>query len=332
MMFPAASRIGEIVREAQVLYHHHHTILERIQDVSVNPVSGLLIAVLVLFASFWIVRIIGEGLIGLVFDPFFERIYAPLLMKFSGVLGGSGILHEILIGKLVGGGIDFKQSFGVLTTGLYVPFAAVLPYVFSFYLVISVLEDVGYLPRLAVLMDTLLHKLGLHGFAIVPHLLGLGCNVPAIMAARVLESERERFIASTLVSIAVPCAALQAMVIGLVGERGIQYVLMVYGTLFVVWLVLGFVLNKTVPGYSPELIVEIPPFRVPPFVPFLNKLRARMLGFLREAVPMVLAGVFVIGVVAVPIVSLNHPSLPYIADCGRKINPFVRAKSTIAFN
>jgi ferrous iron transport protein B len=290
------AHIGRIVGEAQTLFHHHHTLLERLQDLSVNPVSGLIIALVVLFASFWVVRLIGENLIRYVLDPLFEGVYAPLLMKLSAALGSSGFVHEILVGKLIEGGIDFKQSFGVLTTGLYVPFAAVLPYVFSFYLVISLLEDVGYLPRLAVLTDVLLHKLGLHGFAIIPHLLGLGCNVPAIMAARVLESKRERFIASTLVSIAVPCAALQAMVIGLVGQRGIQYVLMVYGSLFVVWLSLGFVLNRTVPGFSPELIVEIPPFRIPPFLPFLGKLRARMLGFLREAIPMVLGGVFVIGV------------------------------------
>jgi ferrous iron transport protein B len=290
------ARIGRIVSEAQTLYHHHHTPLERLQDLSVNPVSGLIIAALILFASFWVVRLIGEGLIKYIFDPFFEGVYAPLLMGLSGALGGSGFLHEILVGTLIDGGIDFGQSFGLLTTGIYVPFAAVLPYVFSFYLVISFLEDVGYLPRLAVLTDTLMHRLGLHGFAIIPNLLGLGCNVPAVMAARVLESQRERFIASTLVSIAVPCAALQAMVIGLVGQRGIQYVLMVYGTLLIVWLVLGFILNQTVPGFSPELIVEIPPFRLPPPLPFLDKLRTRMLGFLREAVPMVLGGVFVIGI------------------------------------
>jgi ferrous iron transport protein B len=290
------AKIGHIVGEAQRLYHHHHSLLERIQDLTLSPVTGLLIAAVILFASFWVVRLIGESLIGFVLDPFFERLYAPLVMKLSGLLGGSGILHEILVGKLVEGQIDFMQSFGVLTTGIYVPFAAVLPYVFSFYLVISFLEDVGYLPRLAVLADTLMHNLGLHGFAIIPNMLGLGCNVPAVMATRILESKRERFIASTLVSIAVPCAALQAMIIGLVGKRGFQYVLLVYGTLIAVWLVLGFVLNHTVKGFSPELIVEIPPFRLPPFLPFLDKLKTRMLAFLREAVPMVLLGVLVIGI------------------------------------
>jgi len=92
-------------------------------------------------------------------------------------------------------------------------------------------------------MDTIMHWLGLHGYAIIPTLLGLGCNVPAVLATRILESKRERFIASTLVSIAIPCAALQAMIFGLVGQRGGQYVVIVYSTLFVAWVILGIILN-----------------------------------------------------------------------------------------
>jgi len=108
-----------------------------------------------------------------------------------------------------------------------------------------------------------MHWLGLHGYAIIPTLLGLGCNVPAILATRILESNRERFIASTLVSIAVPCAALQAMVFGLVGKHGGQYVAMVYGTLFIVWVFMGIILNRFLKGFSPELLIEIPPYRLP---------------------------------------------------------------------
>jgi ferrous iron transport protein B len=120
--------------------------------------------------------------------------------------------------------------------------------------------------------------------------------VPAVLATRILESKRERFIAATLISIAVPCAALQAMVFGLVGERGGQYVAMVYGTLFVVWIILGFVLNRLVKGFSPELLIEIPPYRLPLWQTVLQKLWMRALGFLREAVPIILAAVLVINI------------------------------------
>jgi ferrous iron transport protein B len=120
--------------------------------------------------------------------------------------------------------------------------------------------------------------------------------VPAILATRILESKRERFIAATLISIAVPCAALQAMVFGLVGARGIQYVAMVYGTLFLVWVILGFVLNRMVKGFSPELLIEIPPYRIPPWQAVLQKLWFRVYGFLHEAIPIILGAVLVINI------------------------------------
>jgi len=211
-------------------------------------------------------------------------------------MGGGGLLHDIVIGKLIGGEIDFVQSFGLLTTGLYVPLGMVLPYVFSFYLVLGILEDVGYLPRLAVLLDNIMHRLGMHGYAIIPTFLGLGCNVPGILATRILESKRERFIAATLISIGVPCAALQAMIFGLVGEWGWQYVALVYGSLLCVWLVLGLILNLTVKGFSPELLMEIPPYRLPPWRLVWQKLWMRTMNFLRGALPIVLLGVLVINV------------------------------------
>lgn len=131
-----------------------------------------------------------------------------------------GIIHSLLLGSLINGSLDFEQSFGLFTTGIYVPIVMVLPYIVAFYTVLSLLEDSGYLPRLAVLFDSLMHRVGLHGFAIVPNLLGLGCNVPGVLATRVLESPRERFIASTLISIAIPCTSLQAMIFGALGDLG----------------------------------------------------------------------------------------------------------------
>jgi ferrous iron transport protein B len=172
----------------------------------------------------------------------------------------------------------------------------VIPYIVSFYFILGILEDVGYLPRLAVLMDTLMHRLGLHGFAIIPTILGFGCNVPAIMATRILESRRERFIAATLISIAIPCAALQAMIIGLVGQQGMQYVAIVYGSLFVSWIIIGLILNRTVKGFSPEIIMEIPPYRFPPWRVIGEKLWLRVYSFIKEALPIVLGAVVVVNI------------------------------------
>ena len=286
--------VGRITAQVQTMFHRHHTLLEHLGDASIKPFPGLLIAASIIFVSFMVIRFIGENLIDYILDPLFNNYWAPVLLKLSSLLGSGGFFHDILVGKLVNGEIDFMQSFGVLTTGLYISFGAVLPYVLSFYLVLGFLEDLGYLPRLAVLLDNLMHRIGLHGYAIIPTMLGLGCNVPAIMATRILESKRERFIAATLISIGVPCASLQAMIFGLVGAQGMGYVAMVYGTLFVVWAVLGFILNLTVKGFSPELLIEIPPYRLPRLRPSMSKLWMRISGYLREAVPIVFLGIFVV--------------------------------------
>ncbi|MFC1930259.1 FeoB small GTPase domain-containing protein, partial [Chloroflexota bacterium] len=288
--------IGNIIDQIQQVTHRHHTWRERLEDASVHPLAGTLIALAVVASIFFVVRFIGEGLIGYVLDPIFDNLWTPVILWLSGLLGGSGFLHTTLIGTIVSGEISYVESFGLLTTGLYVPLAMVLPYIASFYLALGLLEDTGYLPRLAILMDTVMHRLGLHGYAIIPNLLGLGCNVPAILSTRILESKRERFIAATLISIAVPCAALQAMIFGLVGARGGQYVAIVYGTLFVVWIILGFILNRLVKGFSPELLIEIPPYRLPAWKTTLQKLCMRVYSFLHEAVPIILVAVLAINI------------------------------------
>ncbi len=286
--------IGEIISEVQSLTHHRHTLMQRIEDVALNPVGGLFIAAIVLVASFAIIRAIGEGLIRHVFDPLFELARGPL-ESLSAAIAGYPFLHDVLIGRLVDGQIDFGHSFGLLTTGFYIEIAAVLPYIIGFYLVLGFLEDLGYLPRFAVLLDRTMHHMGLHGYAIVPHLLGLGCNVPGIMATRNLESRRERFIAITLISIGVPCASLQAMIIGLVGARGLIYVFTVYFIIFLSWLVTGLVLARLVKrGFSPEHIIEMPPIRWPNASAFMKKFWMRAMYFLKEALPVVLAGVLVV--------------------------------------
>lgn len=288
--------VGNIVAQVQRITHRHHTLWERLADATTRPLTGWLIAIAVLATSFLAVRFVGEGIISYVTDPLFEYLWAPLLGSLSAALEGGGILHDVLVGKLISGEIDFVQSIGLLSSGLYIPLGIVLPYIVAFYLVLGILEDTGYLPRLGVLMDTLMHRIGLHGYAIIPTLLGFGCNVPAIMATRVLESRRERFIVATLISIAVPCASLQAMIIGLVGSYGWHYMAMVYGTLFAIWVILGVILRFTTKGFTPELLIEVPPYRTPPWGAMLRKLWFRIYGFLREAIPIILGAVLLINI------------------------------------
>ena len=290
------SEIGRIIMDVQTVTHHHHTLLERMGDLSIKPLSGAIIAIAVMIASFEFIRFIGEGLIEYVFDPLFEVYYKPIISSFGEILG-SGLLFDIIIGKLIEGEIDYTQSMGLLTTGLYVPFAMVLPYVFSFYLGLGLLEDSGYLPRLAVLADTIMHRIGLHGLSIIPMFLGLGCNVPGALSTRVLETKKQRFIAATLMAVAIPCIAQIAMITGLIGSvsggRRIGFVI-VFLTLFLVWLTLGMLLGKIMKGESPEIFMEIPPYRIPSISATFKKLWMRVRSFLAEAIPFMLLGVLII--------------------------------------
>lgn len=286
-------KIGDIIEEVQKVKHRHHTFSERLSDASIHPISGIPIAIVIIFLVFLLIRLIGEGLISYILDPIFQNLWAPIVIRLSSLIG-PGIPHDILIGKLIGGEINFVESLGLLTTGLYVPIAMVLPYVFAFYLILSFLEDSGYLPRLGVLVDTIMHRFGLHGLAIVPMLLGLGCNVPGALATRVLDTKRERFIAATMMAICIPCMAQIAMIFGLVGRFGPKGLMMVFATLFLVWVLLGSIMNRFIKGESPEIFVEIPPYRIPYLRALMNKIQIRVISFITEAVPWVLIGVLIV--------------------------------------
>ena len=286
-------KIGDIIRKVQVVHHRHHTIREHIADITVKPATGIPIAMIVIFLIFLFIIQIGNLIIEYLMDPIFYNYYGPWIVEFVTAFYPEGLVHEILIGNSTLESLNFTQSFGLLTTGLYVPFDMVLPFVVTFYIMLSLLEDTGYLPRLAVLVDTGLHKLGLHGSAIVPTILGLGCNVPGALATRIMETEKQRFIAATLMAIAVPCMAQSAMIFGILGKYGMRWILMVYGTLALLYISLGLVLKRIIKGESPELLLEVPPYRKPDPMTLLKKTWTKAYGFLVEAVPFVLLGVFV---------------------------------------
>ena len=282
--------IGNIIADVQRIEHRHPTWLEKLEDASVHPIFGIIIAGIVLYIMLRLVVGFSESLITYILDPLYYGYYGPFITNIITSIFPSGLVHELLIGS----GYDYTTSLGLLTTGVYVEFCVVLPYLLSFYLVLGFLEDFGYLPRLAVLIDSLMHKIGLHGYSVIPIILGLGCNFPAVMSTRILEGRREKFIAATLIAISVPCVAQTAVIIGLLGPYGLQYVGMVYLTLFTIFITVGFILNKMIKGESPEIFLEIPPYRIPHLKTMLNKTWIRIRGFMIEAVPFVFAGILLI--------------------------------------
>ncbi len=289
-------RIGEIVRKVERIYHRHHTMRDRLAEITIKPLTGIPIAFAILFLSLLAVRFIGEGIATLL-QPLFDA-YSGILLHLSNYLG-EGVVRDILIGELIDGQISFEESLGVLTTGVYVPFGVVLPYIIAFYAILSLLEDTGYLPRLATLADNIFHHLGMHGYGIIPVFLGLGCNVPGVLATRSLETRKQRFISMTLLAISVPCMAQSAMIFGILGAYGVKYIAMVFLTLAIIYLVSGIILGRVVKGESPEIFMEIPPYRMPSLRATAKKLSMRIRWYLKDAIPWLFLGVFVINVLYV---------------------------------
>jgi ferrous iron transport protein B len=281
-------RIGEISRRAQQIVHRHPSLIEKIAELSIRPATGLPIAFALLTACFYFVRFIGEGLINHLLDPLYMKFYFPFVKSFAP--DSAGFIPHFFLGG-AGGPMD---SFGVLTTGVYIALVSVFAYVLAFYAALGFMEDTGYIPRLAVLMDAALHKIGLHGYASVPILLGLGCKVPGILATRVLESRREKVIALSLVLLAAPCMPQSAMIVSLLARHGFSYVLAVFGTLILTGGAAGYFLHRMMKGDTPELFVEIPPWQWPRREAFFAKLFIRIKSYTLEAVPMIMLGVAIV--------------------------------------
>lgn len=291
-------KIGNIVSEVQNLSHRHHTFIERLQDLSIHPLFGPPSALILLYLAFMLIIAVGEFLVEYT-TRLFDIAYTPLILWFSGILGGKGIIHSLLIGDLKGSQIDYESAMGVLTTGVFVALGIVLPYIVLFYLVFGFLEDLGYLPRVAIILDRLLHKIGLHGYSVIPMFLACGCNVPGILAIRNLETRRERFITAVITCTTIPCMAQTSLVVKTVGKQGGVYIALTFMTLVSVWAILGMFLKETVKGKSPTLLLEVPPYRAPNIKIQLKKLRMRTKCFLKEAIPYVLGGILIINLLHV---------------------------------
>ena len=274
------------------------TIKDAVAEITVKPLTGIPIAMAVLY-GFW--SFFG-AVAGFFTDGFFVKLFGGS-ETFIGIIPWLGeqlsnhqsSLFKIFIGDPnvflpdYAGDICFEAG-GVLTTGLFVALGVVLPAIFAFYLFMIFMEDTGYLPRLAVLIDTLFHKIGLHGFAVVPMILSFGCNVPAVAATRNLETEKERFMMMSLLAVFIPCGAQ----LGVMLEVVPGYVGMIILYLLLGFFVFGYVLNKLIPGRSPEMLLDVPPYHRPRWNNVRRKLWTRIRGFLVSAIPLMLLGVFLV--------------------------------------
>lgn len=289
--------IDRISKATVTFGKYEHTLKDAIGELTVKPLTGIPVAIAILY-GFW--SVFGSFAGTLCTDGFFVKLFDGYWLPWiqEAFPGQGDLLYRILVDA---GGIDSGEfvlsdncfeAFGALTSGLFVAIGVVLPAIFIFYLMLALLEDVGYMPRLAVLIDTMLHKIGLHGYAIVPTILSLGCNVPGVAATRILETKKQRFIMMTLLAIFIPCGAqigiMEKVVPDLLGW------ILLY--LLIGYFIFGYILNKVVPGRAPEFLIDVPPYRKPLLGNIAKKVGGRIRGFFTVALPFVLLGCAIVSV------------------------------------
>jgi ferrous iron transport protein B len=193
--------------------------------------------------------------------------------------------------------------------------AIVVPYILVFYIMLSILEDTGYLVRVVSLLDGIMHRIGLHGRAVIPMVVGYGCNVPAILATRAMGSKRERVILAVLITIAVPCSAQTAIIIGTVGNyAGVEWALLIFAVLMALLAVLGLVMHRAMRFEPSQLMLEIPELRRPTLRQTIGKTSIRIGEFLTIAFPLLLAGSIVLEILMAEgmLQKLVDPSEPFM--------------------
>ncbi len=244
------------------------------------PFSGIPLLIITLIFIFYVLFSLG-GFLANSFAFLWGRYVSPILVNFAQLVFGETIFSRIFLWGF-DAGVEAALEVGI-------------PYVLTFYLILAFLEDTGYLNSIAFLTDRVMHKIGLHGRAIIPLVAGGGCNVPAIIGTRVLTTMRERIIASTLI-VLIPCSARTAVIIGGMSKYGgwLPAIGIYLIDLFLVILV-GLGLNRIMPGQSTGLVMEMFPFRLPSLPLIVKKTWFRFKDFIFVATPIVLAGSFLLG-------------------------------------
>ncbi len=280
--------VDAIVERVVTYQDREPSLSELIGRLAVSPRIGLPFAVAVLYGMWSFFTAVAGFFTDGYFVPVFDNYWLPWLQAVFPMEGSW--VYFLLVGDPTAQ--RAVSSWGILTSGLFVAVGVVLPAIFALYLLLAILEDSGYMARLAVLVDTLFTRIGLSGFAIVPMVLSFGCNVPGVAATRTLETEKQRFMSMTLLSVFIPCGAQLGVMLSLIP----QYTGYILLYLLAGFFVFGAIMNRIVPGETPDIAIDIPPLRRPRLENVTTKLSLRLRGFMTTAIPFVLFGVAVVNV------------------------------------
>ena len=252
------------------------TLSERLSRWAVRPMTGVPLLLVVLY--FGLYKFVGDFGAGTLVDflegKIFEAHFNPWITKVVNGLIPWEIIRELFVGE-----------YGVITLGLRYAVGIILPIVATFFLFFSLLEDSGYFPRLALLVDRVFKKIGLTGRAVIPMVLGFGCDTMATMVTRTLETVRERVIATLLLALAIPCSAQLGVILALLSKA--PGALMAWSVcLLLIFLVIGFLAARLMPGETPMFYMELPPMRLPQLSNVFTKTYTRMQWYFMEILPL----------------------------------------------
>lgn len=250
---------------------------ERLSRAMINPLTGIPILLLALVALYLLVGVLGaQVFVGWLEEGLFGRLLNPALARLVEAAVPWQVVRDLLAGP-----------YGVLTLGLRYSIAIILPIVGTFFLAFSLIEDSGYLPRLAMLIDHLFKRIGLNGRAVIPMVLGFGCDTMATLVTRTLETRRERAIATLLLALAIPCSAQLGVILAMLAPypAGLAIWAAVVAGIF---LLVGFLAARLMPGARPAFSIELPPLRAPRASNVAIKTLTRLEWYLREVIPVFL--------------------------------------------
>jgi len=249
-------------------------------NLMIHPFWGILMLLFVLFLTYQFVGVFGAQIsVEFLEETLFGEWLLPPLTQLIKHYIPIPILQELLVGP-----------YGILTMALTYAIAIVLPIVGCFFIVFGLMEDSGYLPRLAVMSNQIFKKMGLNGKAVLPMVLGLGCDTMATMTTRILDTEKDRTIVTLLLALGVPCSAQLGVILGMFSGLPIFYLLTWIFLIGFLLIIVGYLAARLLPGEGSDFILEVPPLRIPQLQNIVVKTLARIEWYLKEAVPLFILG------------------------------------------
>jgi len=279
-----AASADRIVRQTQRVHRRSPLFMTRLGLWAQRLSTGIPIALAILVAMYlfvgsfgatYLVDLLNNRIFAGILTPFFERIVDPIPSAF---------VRAALV----------DPDFGVLTTGLFLAFGIVMPVMLCFYLFFGLLEESGYLPRFSVLMHRLMRRMGLNGKGVIPLAMGVSCVTMALLTTRMLDSRKERLIASLILTLTIPCAPLVAVMLIILARMPWYASTFVFGFVLVQTAIVGVLADKLIPGGSAELMLELPPMRAPGLRSIVVTTWRRTWAFMKEAVPLFLLAAFLV--------------------------------------